>query len=490
LRYDLIEQVGGFMETETKKKSQFRFAVERFFKFEQRKATWKKELLGGFTAFLALIYMINVESSFTGLTGANSAGLHGTFLITCLVLGVGSIAVGFCSNTPTLATPAMGLNAMFAFNIANTFDDKSVGITVAMLATMLSSVLLVIICYTKLLTFILKAIPQSLSIGITVAFGFFIMYVGSQLNGMIWHCSYGMPVAGHDGLKTHWPGIIIGMSVIFCILLFHFKKIPGGVAVAMIVGLIITVIVANTVDSTLVNDNFGASKWVGWKYAAEDLDFTYNFTHFMADGIKSSKVWSSATIYLSIFLFSIIALFNISGASYVIIMDDIAKVGTPEFDHEVKKQLRVMSAISVGTAAIGCSPIVNALETKAGMGQGSRTGVAAIFSGILYLAAIALLPIFKMIPSCITGAASIYIGFLMVANISNIEWKKPEFWIAMALMIVLSVVTYNIVDGIAVGFIAYALVSLFTGKAKQVSITMWILAVLFVAYFVAIYFQL
>jgi AGZA family xanthine/uracil permease-like MFS transporter len=489
LRYDLIEQVGGFMETETKKKSQFRFAVERFFKFEQRKATWKKELLGGFTAFLALIYMINVESSFTGLTGANSAGLHGTFLITCLVLGVGSIAVGFCSNTPTLATPAMGLNAMFAFNIVSTFADKSVGITVAMLATMLSSVLLVIICYTKLLTFILKAIPQSLSIGITVAFGFFIMYVG--LNSMGWfNTSYGMPVAGHEGIKTHWPGIIIGMSVIFCILLFHFKKIPGGVAVAMIVGLIITVIVANTVDSTLVNDNFGASKWVGWKYAAEDLDFTYNFTHFMADGIKSSKVWSSATIYLSIFLFSIIALFNISGASYVIIMDDIAKVGTPEFDHEVKKQLRVMSAISVGTTAIGCSPIVNALETKAGMGQGSRTGVAAIFSGILYLAAIALLPIFKMIPSCITGAASIYIGFLMVANISNIEWKKPEFWIAMALMIVLSVVTYNIVDGIAVGFIAYALVSLFTGKAKQVSITMWILAVLFVAYFVAIYFQL
>jgi AGZA family xanthine/uracil permease-like MFS transporter len=477
------------METKTKKKSQFRFAVECFFKFEQRKATWKKELLGGFTAFLALIYMINVESSFTGLTGANSAGLHGTFLITCLVLGVGSVAVGFCSNTPTLATPAMGLNAMFAFNIANTFADKSVGITVAMLATMLSSVLLVIICYTKLLTFILKAIPQSLSIGITVAFGFFIMYVG--LNSMGWFdIANGMPVAGHDGLKTHWPGIIIGMSVIFCILLFHFKKIPGGVAVAMIVGLIITVIVANTVDSTLVNDNFGASKWVGWKYAAEDLDFTYNFTHFMADGIKSSKVWSSATIYLSIFLFSIIALFNISGASYVIIMDDIAKVGTPEFDHEVKKQLRVMSAISVGTAAIGCSPIVNALETKAGMGQGSRTGVAAIFSGILYLAAIALLPIFKMIPSCITGAASIYIGFLMVANISNIEWKKPEFWIAMALMIVLSVVTYNIVDGIAVGFIAYALVSLFTGKAKQVSITMWILAVLFVAYFVAIYFQL
>jgi AGZA family xanthine/uracil permease-like MFS transporter len=110
--------------------------------------------------------------------------------------------------------------------------------------------------------------------------------------------------------------------------------------------------------------------------------------------------------------------------------------------------------------------------------------------GSLYLAAIALLPIFKMIPSCITGAASIYIGFLMVANISNIEWKKPEFWIAMALMIVLSVVTYNIVDGIAVGFIAYALsLSLFTGKAKQVSVTMWILAVLFVAYFVAIYCQ-
>jgi AGZA family xanthine/uracil permease-like MFS transporter len=448
---------------------------------------WKQKQKRNHSFALRLSAFLNLNS--TGLTGANSAGLHGTFLITCLVLGVGSIAVGFCSNTPTLATPAMGLNAMFAFNIVSTFADKSVGITVAMLATMLSSVLLVIICYTKLLTFILKAIPQSLSIGITVAFGFFIMYVG--LNSMGWfNTSYGMPVAGHEGIKTHWPGIIIGMSVIFCILLFHFKKIPGGVAVAMIVGLIITVIVANTVDSTLVNDNFGASKWVGWKYAAEDLDFTYNFTHFMADGIKSSKVWSSATIYLSIFLFSIIALFNISGASYVIIMDDIAKVGTPEFDHEVKKQLRVMSAISVGTAAIGCSPIVNALETKAGMGQGSRTGVAAIFSGILYLAAIALLPIFKMIPSCITGAASIYIGFLMVANISNIEWKKPEFWIAMALMIVLSVVTYNIVDGIAVGFIAYALVSLFTGKAKQVSITMWILAVLFVAYFVAIYFQL
>jgi AGZA family xanthine/uracil permease-like MFS transporter len=184
------------METETKKKTKFRFAVERFFKFEQRKATWKKELLGGFTAFLALIYMINVENSFIGIAGEDSAGLHGIFLVTCLVLGVGSIVMGFCSNTPTLATPAMGLNAMFAFNIANTFDDKSVGITVAMLATMLSSVLLVIICYTKLLTFILKSIPQSLSIGITVAFGFFIMYVG--LNSMGWFdIANGMPVAGH-----------------------------------------------------------------------------------------------------------------------------------------------------------------------------------------------------------------------------------------------------------------------------------------------------
>jgi AGZA family xanthine/uracil permease-like MFS transporter len=471
-----------------RRKPSFALPLNAFLSLNNVRQLEKKELLGGFTAFLALIYMINVENSFIGIAGKGSAGLHGIFLVTCLVLGVGSIVMGFCSNTPTLATPAMGLNAMFAFNIANTFDDKSVGITVAMLATMLSSVLLVIICYTKLLTFILKSIPQSLSIGITVAFGFFIMYVG--LNSMGWFdIANGMPVAGHRGLKTHWPGIIIGMSVIFCILLFHFKKIPGGVAIAMVSGLIITMIVANTVDSTLVQENFGASKWVGWKYQAVDLDFTYNFTHFMAEGIKSSEVWSSATIYISIFLFSIIALFNISGASYVIIMDDIAKVGEPEFDHEVQKQLRVMSAVSVGSAIIGCSPIVNALETKAGMGQGSRTGVAAIFSGLLYLAAIALLPIFKMIPSCITGAASIYIGFLMVANISNIEWKKPEFWISMALMIVLSVVTYNIVDGIAVGFIAYALVSLFTGKAKQVSVTMWILAVLFVAYFVAIYFQ-
>jgi AGZA family xanthine/uracil permease-like MFS transporter len=201
------------------------------------------------------------------------------FLVTCLVLGVGSIAVGFCSNTPTLATPAMGLNAMFAFNIANTFDDKSVGITVAMLATMLSSVLLVIICYTKLLTFILKAIPQSLSIGITVAFGFFIMYVG--LNSMGWFdIPNGMPVAGHEGLKTHWPGIIIGMSVIFCILLFHFKKIPGGSLIAMSVGshYYWWLSLIHCWFHSWYNDNFRGLKMSRLKIREPwTLDFTYNF---------------------------------------------------------------------------------------------------------------------------------------------------------------------------------------------------------------------
>jgi AGZA family xanthine/uracil permease-like MFS transporter len=161
----------------------FALRLSAFLSLNSARQLGKRNYWVGLPRFLALIYMINVESSFTGISRCQFRWItRDIFLVTCLVLGVGSIAVGFCSNTPTLATPAMGLNAMFAFNIASTFADKSVGITVAMLATMLSSVLLVIICYTKLLTFILKSIPQSLSIGITVAFGFFIMYVG--LNSM------------------------------------------------------------------------------------------------------------------------------------------------------------------------------------------------------------------------------------------------------------------------------------------------------------------
>jgi AGZA family xanthine/uracil permease-like MFS transporter len=470
------------------------FSVENYFKFEERKATWKKELLGGATAFLALIYMINVESGYLINASGNYEGgrplIFGAYLITCLTLGIGSIVMGLSTKTPTMATPAMGLNAMFVFNVASKSTDPNIAGTTAMLATMISSVLLVIICYTKLLTWILNAIPKSLSIGITVAFGFYIAYVGFNSMGWFSQSAGGLPVASHDGIKQNYPGVILGMAVVLLILLFHFKKINGGVAIAMAAGLIISVILANTLThSDVISKSFGLSKWVGWKYDVNDFDISKNFTETLKNGISSKEVWASSTIYISIFMFTLIALFNISGGSYVIVMDDIATVGTPEFDLEVKKQLRATSAIGVVASVIGCSPVVNALETKAGMGQGSRTGVAAIFSGLLFLFSLALLPLFKMMPSCVTGAASVYIGFLMMTNIVNIDWKEPEFLLSVSFMIIFSITTFSIVDGIAIGFIIYSLISLFTKRAKQVSVTMWILSVVFIGYFVAAFFQ-
>lgn len=455
------------------------FSIYKFFNFENRKAVIKKEIIGGFSSFLALIYIISVESNFLQ-SGSDTLTMHGIFLSTCLVLGIGTIIMGISTNTPTVATPSMGLNAIFAINIAKASNSS---FELAMIATILSGLLLVIICCTKLLSILLRSIPDGLSLCITIGFGFFIAYVGLvKMHWVMIDQNNSLPIASLSNFKVFFPSIILGTIGIFLTLFFYFKKIPGGIAITMVIGLIACVILANifSKSSAIISKNFSECIWRGWKY--NNFNFLLNIKSMINEVFVSTRIWGNFTLYIAIFIFLIISIFNISSTS--IIVAKYVAINDEEYKRLVQKQNKTFSFIYLASGLIGVSPATIAIESNVGISQGAKTGIASIFTGLFFLLTIAIYPIFRLMPNCMIGVASFYIGLLMSLNLAKIDWKKPEFGFSVFFVIIFSVITYNITNGIAFVFISYTLIMILTKKIRMLSKTIFAITILFLIYFI------
>ncbi|WP_051636036.1 NCS2 family permease [Mesoplasma photuris] len=471
-------------------------AMERYFKFDTLGAIWKKEILGGLATFLALIYILSVNpailSSAESVTDPTNPAANmdsfGVFLATAIASAIASIVMGLFANIPVAVSTSMGMNAMMVFNLANV---GGLGYEGALIATMLSSILFVIVSITPLRRMVIKAIPKQIVIAFGIGIGFFIATVGLTDMGWLMKSDSGVPIAAISKLQENYPLILIGMGTLGLILFLHFKKVPGSAAIGILAGFIVAVIVANTVseDSSLLqaggalsNTNFRDPNW-GWDYQLDG--FTGNIENTWKQ-FTNVEIWNKPVMYISIFVFMFMNFFDATGT-------------LASFNHQLNKRtnqhheishkaLVIDSGATVVGAALGTSPMGVYVESAAGIEQGARTGVAAIVNGLLFVVAIALYPIFKAIPACVTSAACIYIGMMMVAELKLIDWKKPEIAISAFLVILFMVTTYNIANGIAFGIIGYTFIKTVTGKIKEVGIVMWVLSLLFVGYFISLAF--
>ncbi|ATZ18805.1 xanthine/uracil permease [Williamsoniiplasma somnilux] len=465
--------------------------IQKYFKFDTLGSTFKKEIMGGLITFLAMSYILSVNPAIV----SNAVSIHdpnqhmntfGIFLATALTSFIGTFVIGIFANVPLAVSASMGLNAMFVFNIAN--GSGGIGYEGALIATMLSSIVFVILSVTPLRKLIINAIPKSLVLGVGIAIGFFISYAGISGMGWVAKSDGGLPIASLAILRNNYPMIIVGTFTFGLMLILHYKKVPGSAALAILTGFIIVVIVANSLPDNhwLVVDKggFGASNFSlighGWEY--DFSGFTLNIKNTWKE-FSNPEIWNKPVLYISIFVVMFMCFFDATGT---LAATSVQLNKRTNQHHEIQqKALIVDSASTVIAASLASTPACVYVESSAGIEQGARTGFASIITAFLFLSSIALFPIFKAIPQCVTSAALIFVGIMMITGITEIEWKKPEFSVAVFLTIMFMMVTYTIANGMAVGFIAYTFIMIVTGKIKQVPIAMWPLTAIFIAYFVA-----
>lgn len=462
----------------------FTFKVKQFFKFDSLNTTFKKEIIGGLTTFLSMVYILSVQPSI--LSGAPSIDpsqgnmqFGGIFIATALTTFIATMIMGLSANMPLGLAPSMGLNAVFTFNVAK----NGIGYEGALIAVMFSAILFCVVSTTRIRISIINSIPQSMKLAIGAGIGFFIAYIGLKDIGLVNTGADGLPTAALASLKQNWPLILMGSFILVLILVLHFKKVPGAIAIAITIGLVISLIIGNVGQSDFLKNNF--AHWSGWTYSdfsSWQINLSNTYHAFI-----NAKIWSSPTMYIAIFVFLFVSFFDTTGTLYSI-SHQISDLSGKKY--QISRNALV--ADSVGTLSgslLGSSPVATYVESTTGVNQGARTGFSSIIIAFMFLLSIALYPIFKLITPCICGAALIFVGTLMAKQIKEIEWIKPEICISSFLTILVMIVTYSITNGIAIGFLSFTLISLINKQHKEIHIITYILDILFIGYFISYAFM-
>ncbi len=423
--------------------------MQKLFNLDAHGTTIKREILAGFISFITIVYIVIVNSKILSEAGIPyDAAMIGTIL-TCVF---GCIIMGLWSNSPIILVPGMGINAMFTYTIVingNYSWQEALGIV------FLSGILFILIAFTPLANKITKAIPHSLKVGITVGIGILLMFIGFEQSGIIVSSPETIVALGD---LTNMETLLTIFGLIITFILFT-RNIPGN--------LLISVAIITTLAIILGVVKLDGFEWTQPSFSAYGEVFgAMSFTNIFSIGFL-----------LTAFSMAMVVTFENIG----LIQAHTASIKQPEKSNKALKA----NALSVLTCGIfGSSPTVATVETAAGITAGGRTGLTAVTTGVLFLASLFLIPIIKIIPNAAISPILILIGALMIQNITEIDLNDLTESFPALLVIVLIPLTFSIANGMAIGFIAYPLVKFFLGKKRDVSVPLYIIALLFTLNFV------
>lgn len=421
--------------------------LQRFFKLQQHGTTVKTEIIAGITTFLTMVYIVFVNPSILGVAGMDSQSV---FITTALIAAFGSIFMGLFANLPVALAPAMGLNAFFAYTVVS---KLGLSWQVGMGTIFWGAVGLFLLTLFQVRYWLIASIPTSLRVGITAGIGLFIALMGFQNSGIV--------VASPATLVTlgnlYSSQVLLAILGFFIIVILASRNIHAAVLVSIAVVTALSLLLGNVEYQGIFSMPPSVSNVVGQVDLAGALDI----------GLLGI-----------VFSFMLVNLFDSSGT----LLGVTEKAGLADDKGrfpKMKQALFVDSVSSVTGAYIGTSSVTAYIESSSGVSVGGRTGLTAIVTGVLFLLVIFLSPLASLVPLYATAGALIYVGILMSSSLIKVRWDDlteatPAF-ITAALM----PFTYSITEGIAFGFISYCVMKLFTGKAAQISIPVWVVSVLF-----------
>lgn len=448
--------------------------IKQFFKFEERGASWRGEILGGLVTFLAMSYILVVNPGIASGLWSGQLGIPygGVFFATCVGAFLATAIMALIANLPIGLAPGMGVNAFFVGVIIGQY-----GYTwqEALALSFIGGVVFLLISLSPLRRILINAIPDSLKSAIGVGIGFFIAFVGLRLSGIfVWDVNAGQMALGN---LTN-PTVLLGIFSIIVIFIVHNLK-HGISKFSFIISIIVTAIVGLLLGL------------IGVKGMPEFASFNYDALKDVKDVafvgvIQGFGTVFSKPIFTSLFLIFALLFVDIFDTAGTLVA--VGKSANLEDESgNIPNLDKAMLADSIGTlvsSSLGTPEITSYVESTTGVQAGAKTGLSSLIVALLFLLSLALFPIFNVFShSSVTVGALVLVGVLMAQQIKEIDWSNMTDAITAFVVIIAMIFTSSIADGIAFGFIVYTIIKLVRFEIKEVHPIIWGSSILFIVYF-------
>lgn len=457
--------------------------LDRYFRISERGSTLGTEIRGGLATFFAMAYIVVLNPLIIGTAedvNGETLGIPQVAAVTALVAAISSILMGVVSRYPFAIAAGMGLNAVVAYGVAPLMPWSDV-----FLLIIVEGLLLLVLVLTGFRTAVFAAIPPGLKMAIAVGVGLFLALIGLVNAGFV-QAGEGTPVQLGNGGLQGWPILIFVVGLLIAIALYV-RKVRG----AMLLSIVVATVLAIAVETALGDGGEG----LGWGLTVPALPTgvdglvalpDFSLIGLFADGgFNVFARWSEigfATVLMLIFTLLLADFFDTMGT-----MVGVAhQGGLADEDGNIAGTREVLVADSLGTVfgGLGSASVATLYaESAAGVGEGARTGIAPMVTGLMMLLATFFTPLVTLVPFEAATPVLVIVGFMMMTQVVNIDFKDPAIGLGSFMAIIMMPFTYSIANGIGFGLLTFAFVSLVTGKGRQVHPLLWLISVVFLIHF-------
>lgn len=445
--------------------------MEKLFKLKEHNTTVKTEVMAGITTFLTMAYILAVNPNMLSASGMDNGAV---FTATALASALATFIMAFWANYPIALSAGMGLNAYFAYTVClgqlQGIDDPW---KIALAAVLVEGIIFIILSFFKLRETIVNAIPENLKYGITSGIGLFIAFVGLKGAGVVVSDDSTLVALGNFG-RPEVALCLIGILVIAVMNHYNVKGfILWGILITWVLG-----IIAQLTGWYVVDPDAGAASLIPSLSASSFIPPSISSTFCKFDFAWIGSHVSEFVVIVFSFLF--VDMFDTIGT----VIGVAEKADLLDEDGNLPRVGRVLMADAIGTVAgsmLGTSTVTSFVESSSGVAEGGKTGLTAMTTGILFLVALFLSPIFLAIPSFATAPALVIVGFFMASSIKKMEFDGDlADAVGGYLAFLMMPLTYSIANGIMFGVLAWFIIKVCTGQLKKIHPVMYIVCALFI----------
>ena len=422
------------------------------FKIKERGSTVSREIVAGITTFLAMAYILAVNPDILSQSGMNKGSV---FTATAVSAAIATLVMAFVANLPVALAPGLGLNAFFTYSVVL---GMGCSWQFALTAVLLEGILFIILSLVGVREAIIKSIPASLKKAVSVGIGLFICIIGLSNAGIV-GTDTGTTIGFENLNLSHASALVAVIGLIITIVLF-ILKVPG----AILIGIALTTIVGIPFGVTKVPEGFTP-------FSTPEAPHLFAFEWQNVLSLKFLVVF---------FTFLFTDMFDTIGT-----LMGVAEQGNlKDKEGNILNAKGALLSDAIGTVAgacLGTSTVTSFVESSSGVAAGGRTGLTSVVTAGFFVLSLFLSPLFGLIPSAATAPALIFVGYLMMKSVTDINFKDPTEGIPAFITIMVMPFSYSISKGIAWGIISYVICKVAGKKVKEIPVITWILAAIFVA---------
>lgn len=428
--------------------------LQKLLGFDPKTMRKRTEVVAGATTFLTMCYILAVNPTILSTTGMDRGAL---FTSTAIAAAIATLLLAFMAKLPFAQAPSMGLNAFFAYTLCQAMDyswQQSLAIM------LIEGIVFLLITFINVREAILNAIPENLRHAISVGIGMFIAFIGLKNAGII----VSSP-ATFVTLGKFTPAAILGVIAILLSGVLMARKVKG----ALFVSIIATTVIGIPLGVTEIPSH--------WIPVSMPQSLSPIFCQFDFSGLINFRTLMVVISLLLVNIFDTVG--TLVGLAY--------KTNIVRPDGTIPKIKEAMMSDAIGTtcgAFLGSSTLTTYVESASGIAEGGRSGLTSFTTGILFIVALFLSPLFMLIPSAATSGALVLVGVLMLDSVKRLNLADVSEAFPAFITMITMVLCYSIADGICLGILSFVILKLCTGKWKQVNMTLVILSLIFIANFI------